>query len=165
MWKNIVRLKRHFKEYDFCPKTFIFPEDYRSFCTEREIDNYKSMYIMKPIAQSCGRGIQVIGAKQEVKRKPGYVVSQYLSNPYTINGFKFDLRIYCLVTCFDPLKVYMFKEGLVRFATQKYTTDPKKVDKQYIHLTNYSVNKKNDDYVKSKGAQSSDDMASKWNLA
>jgi hypothetical protein len=66
------------------------------------------------------------------------------------------------VTSFDPLKVYMFKEGLVRFATQKYTNSNKSVDKQYIHLTNYSVNKKNDEYVKSTANQ---DDASKWNLA
>lgn len=91
-----------------------------------------------------------------------------MANPYLINGFKFDLRIYVLVTCYDPLKVYIFKEGLVRFATQKYTTNPKSVDKQYIHLTNYSVNKKNDEYVKSKGVDKQEedaDSASKWNLA
>lgn len=97
------------------------------------------------------------------------MVSQYLSNPYLINGFKFDLRIYCLVTCFDPLKVYMFKEGLVRFATQKYTNSAKSVDKQYIHLTNYSVNKKNEEYIKSTGENAgggdSSETASKWNLA
>jgi hypothetical protein len=89
-------------------------------------------------------------------------------NPYLIRGFKFDLRIYCLVTSFDPLKVYLFKEGLVRFATQKYTNNAKTVDQQYIHLTNYSVNKHNEQYVKSKGAggeEQDDDSASKWNLA
>lgn len=67
-----------------------------------------------------------------------------------------------LVTCYDPLKVYVFKEGLVRFATQKYTNNPKSVDKQYIHLTNYSVNKHNEGYVKNDNA---DEDASKWNLA
>ena len=71
-----------------------------------------------------------------------------------------------MVTSFDPLKVYMFKEGLVRFATQKYTNSYKSVDKQYIHLTNYSVNKKNDEYIKSNGNKDHDqDSASKWNLA
>ena len=126
------------------------------------------MYIMKPAALICGKGIKVIAQKQEVKKKPGFVLSQYVANPYTINGFKFDLRIYCLVTCYDPLKVYIFKEGLVRFATKKYTNNPKSVDKQYIHLTNYSVNKKNDEYVKSKGGKGDEEdqeLASKWNLA
>jgi len=75
------------------------------------------MYIVKPAALSCGKGIKVISQRQVVKNRPQYVISQYLSKPYLINGFKFDLRIYCLVTCFDPVKIYMFKEGLVRFAT------------------------------------------------
>jgi len=70
----------------------------------------------------------VIGQKTEIKKKPGYVVCKYISNPHLINGFKYDLRIYCLVTCYDPLKVYIFKEGLVRFATQKYSNNQKSVD-------------------------------------
>ena len=107
-----------------------------------------------------------------MKRKPGYVVSQYVSNPHLIHGFKYDLRIYALVTCFDPLKVYLFKEGLVRFATQKYTNNQKNTNTKFIHLTNYSINKKNEDYVKNTGANGGnnaadddDENASKWNLA
>ena len=74
---------------------------------------------------------------------------QYISNPHLIDGFKYDLRIYIVVTCFDPLKIFMLKEGLVRFATQKYSNNPKMLEKRFVHLTNYSVNKKADDYVKS----------------
>jgi hypothetical protein len=110
-------MKKGSNEFNFCPKTYVFPEDFRQFTTDREIENYKHMYIMKPSALSCGRGIKVISGRTEVKRKPGYVVSQYVSNPHLINGLKYDLRIYCLVTCYDPLKIYVFKEGLVRFAT------------------------------------------------
>ena len=74
-------------------------------------------------------------------------MSRYISNPHLIDGYKYDLRIYVLVTSFDPLKVYMFKEGLVRFATEKYSTNPKTLKKRFVHLTNYSVNKKADTYV------------------
>eukprot|EP00352_Strombidinopsis_acuminata_P000618 CAMPEP_0176345818 /NCGR_PEP_ID=MMETSP0126-20121128/5765_1 /TAXON_ID=141414 ORGANISM="Strombidinopsis acuminatum, Strain SPMC142" /NCGR_SAMPLE_ID=MMETSP0126 /ASSEMBLY_ACC=CAM_ASM_000229 /LENGTH=107 /DNA_ID=CAMNT_0017693029 /DNA_START=2151 /DNA_END=2474 /DNA_ORIENTATION=- len=106
-----------FPDYNFCPKTYLFPDDYRKFVMDREQDNYKHMYIMKPNAASCGRGIKVIGAKQEVKRKAGVLLSQYVSNPHLIDGLKYDLRIYVCVTSFDPLKIYLFKEGLARFAT------------------------------------------------
>ena len=96
------------------------------------------------------------------------MVSQYISNPHLIDGFKYDLRIYVVVTCFEPLKIFMFKEGLVRFATQKYSNNPKHLEKRFIHLTNYSVNKKAEDYVKSgTNAQADEDEgedASKWNL-
>jgi hypothetical protein len=55
--------RSHGQDYNICPTTYIFPEDYKRWCAEREIENYKNMYIMKPAASSCGRGIRVIGKK------------------------------------------------------------------------------------------------------
>ena len=79
------------------------------------------------------------------------LIAEVPANPHLINGYKYDLRIYVMVTSFEPLKIFLFREGLVRFATQKYTTNPKLLEKKFIHLTNYSVNKKADDYVKNNG--------------
>ena len=52
-----------------------------------------------------------------LKNKKDILVSQYIANPHLINNFKYDLRIYVLVTSYDPLRIYMFIEGLTRFAT------------------------------------------------
>ena len=58
----MLKLKRMFgSDLDICPNTYIFPEDYRRFTIEREAENYKHMYIMKPCASSCGKGIKVVG--------------------------------------------------------------------------------------------------------
>lgn len=82
-------------------------------------------------------------------------------NPHLIDGYKYDLRIYVAVISYDPLKVYIFDEGLVRFATCKFTTKLKEVKKRFIHLTNFSVNKHSKTYVKSQ----EDGKGSKWSLA
>ena len=39
------------------------------------------------------------------------------------------------------------REGLARFATQKYSNKKSKLRNRYMHLTNYSINKKSDTFV------------------
>ena len=58
------------------------------------------------------------------------------------------MRVYVLVVSMDPLVIFMYKDGLVRFATEKYSLKPGGLSHQCIHLTNYSVNKKSEGYVK-----------------
>lgn len=70
--------------------------------------------------------------------------------------------IYVLVTSWDPLRVYVYKEGLAWFATEGYTASKNKKNK-YIHLTNYSINKKNAKYVSNEGVDW-DDYGFKWGL-
>ena len=112
------------------------------------MNNYKDMYIMKPTSSSCGKGIRIIGKKQNVNKRSGYLVSKYVSKPHLLRGYKYDMRIYILVTSFEPLKAYIFTQGLVRLATQPYTTGKGSLKKRFIHLTNFSINKKADNYKK-----------------
>jgi tubulin polyglutamylase TTLL4 len=76
------------------------------------------------------------------------VVSRYIDNPLLLYGHKFDMRIYVVVTCYDPLRIYVYREGLVRIASDKYTSSDRieSMENRFAHLTNYSVNKKNENY-------------------
>lgn len=91
------------------------------------------------------------------------MVSRYIPNPLLINGYKFDLRIYVLLTSIDPLRLYVYNEGLTRFASEKYRLSDCKTNR-FAHLTNYSVNKKNEKYVQNTSA-SEDSRGNKWSLS
>lgn len=47
-------------------------------------------------------------------------MQEYVEKPYLLDGYKFDLRIYVLITSCDPLRVFLFNDGLVRMSTEKY---------------------------------------------
>ena len=72
-----------------------------------------------------------------------YVVQRYIPNPYLLDGLKFDLRLYVLVTSCHPLTIFWHKEGIARFATQPYSIKAGKGGEMpdKAHLTNYAINK------------------------
>jgi tubulin polyglutamylase TTLL6/13 len=77
-----------------------------------------------------------------------YVAQRYLMKPYLIDGLKFDLRIYVLVAGCDPLRLYIYKEGLARFATENYEApNYYNLDNVCMHLTNYAINKDNSNFM------------------
>lgn len=76
------------------------------------------------------------------------VVQRYLHKPFLIDGLKFDLRIYVLVTGTDPLRIFVYEEGLARFATEPYLPPRSdNLDNRFMHLTNYAINKNSPNFV------------------
>ena len=73
------------------------------------------------------------------------IVQEYITNPLLIDDLKFDIRIYVLMTSIEPLKLYIFEDGLVRFSTEKYSSKMEDLTNVFIHLTNYTVNKESFD--------------------
>lgn len=76
------------------------------------------------------------------------VVQRYVKNPMLIGGYKYDLRLYVLVPSFHPLTIYMYREGLTRFSTDKYSLN--NLDNHFAHLTNSSINKFGPNYSETK---------------
>ena len=148
------------KDFAIAPISYLIQEEHEAFLAERDRDP-SALWILKPVAASCGRGIKIINSTQRVSKKEGMLACKYIANPHLLNGLKYDLRVYVLVTSFNPLRIYMYNDGLVRFATEKYSNDPRKLQKKYVHLTNFSINKKNMNFVKNTDKISLNSMKNK----
>ena len=141
------------KAYAFMPEGYILPGEARALEGKAKLDKH-AVWIVKPPASSCGRGIRLATSREltagTLPKEKKYVVQRYVDAPFLgVNGRKFDLRLYALVTSVDPLVVYVHEDGLVRFSTHAYTM--RNLRCRYVHLTNYSVNKKSKRYVEADG--------------
>ena len=71
-----------------------------------------------------------------------------MHKPYLIDGYKFDLRLYVFINGIYPLRIYIYKDGLARFATVKYQNpSPGNLGNLQMHLTNYAINKGSEAFV------------------
>lgn len=147
--RNLNRMNKMFpKEYNIFPKTWCLPADYGDFLAYTRQKKNKT-YILKPETGCQGRGIWVTRNPKEIKPHEHMICQQYMAKPFLIDGFKFDLRIYTLVTSCDPLRIFLFKDGLARFATNKYIEPThNNVDNVFMHLTNYAINKHSEDFIR-----------------
>jgi hypothetical protein len=67
------------------------------------------------------------------------VVQRYIDRPYLIDGRKGHCRIYCLVTATDPLRAYVYSEGIVRIAPEPYDPSPDRIGGTSMHVTNTAL--------------------------
>ncbi|KHJ80505.1 Tubulin-tyrosine ligase family protein [Oesophagostomum dentatum] len=118
LWMHIEKQQRRFGEnvYGIMPKTYLLPKDYE------HMRNYlaaspSNHVIVKPPASARGTGISVTRKIKDIPDKTQLIAQHYLDRPLTINGAKFDLRLYAYVPSLEPLRIYIYEEGLVRFAS------------------------------------------------
>lgn len=164
LYKNIIRMQHThgFKAFHILPQTFLLPAEYAEFCNSYSKD--RGPWIVKPVASSRGRGVYLINNPNQISLEENILVSRYINNPLLIDDFKFDVRLYVLVTSYDPLVIYLYEEGLARFATVRYDQGSKNIRNQFMHLTNYSVNKKSGDYVSCDDPEV-EDYGNKWSMS
>lgn len=76
-----------------------------------------------------GKGIFIFNKISDISKWKGsnkdisaqnYVCQRYILNPLLFGGRKFDMRIYALCTSYNPLTVYLYRNGFARFAHDHY---------------------------------------------
>jgi len=163
---HFERMERRFgsDSFNFLPKTYVLPKQRDLFMEAAEGKNH--IWIVKPHASSQGKGIYLLKDLTQLPSDENEinVVSRYIDNPLLIQGLKFDLRVYVLVTSFEPLRAYVYREGLTRFASSTYSTEDEHLNDAYRHLTNYSINKKANNFVENQQANQ-DNVGHKWSFS
>lgn len=103
---------------------------------------------------SQGKGIFLTRNSDDIHPHDHVVAQTYIDNPFLIDKLKFDLRIYVLLYGINPLKIYVFEDGLARFATIPYDKPaPKNANNMFMHLTNYAINKFSADFIQNENEE------------
>ena len=109
---------------------------------QTSINGTDNLWIVKPSELSRGRGIKLFDSYQDVSNyiehgTNQWVAQKYIERPLLLNNKKFDLRVWVIVPCWNPLQVNFYKQCYVRFATSDY--DPNNLKNLFSHLTNNSI--------------------------
>lgn len=158
--RNLMKMKKQFPiQYKFFPQTWLLPAEYIDFKSQfdKTQKGKTKTFIVKPEALSQGKGIFLTRSLEDINPVEHYVVQRYLHKPLLIEGLKFDLRIYVLLAGCDPLRIFVYDEGLARFATEEYESPSKEnMDNLCMHLTNYAINKENPNFIFNNDAKKMD---------
>ena len=150
----------------------MLPAEFKRFQSEFA-QSKDTVWILKPCGSSQGKGIQILTKPQQVKKLENqyksskysnsynkkqhiFVVSEYINSPLLIQGRKFDLRLYVLVTSYKPLKIWRFEDGFCKICSTKYDKIEKDSDpsqRLFAHLTNIHYQKQSENYNNQHGGK------------
>ena len=121
LYKCYLYMKMLFsEEFNYMPQTFYFPEEEKLI--NKTFHNYSinvdDLWLVKPSSNGEGKGIFFFLKNIQFRE---YIITKYITKVNLIDGKKYDLRLYVLVPNLKPLRIYFYKEGIVRIASEKYS--------------------------------------------
>jgi tubulin monoglycylase TTLL15 len=113
------------------PPAFKIPND------TLKLMDYAKEYPDKMFVQknSNHRGIKIEKLEDLDLKSSGSFVQEFIHDPFLIDGYKFDIGVYTMITSINPLRIYVYNSDvLIRFCPKKYHPfDPKDRDKYVVH--------------------------------
>lgn len=171
--KHITQFSRRFgaQHASFWPESFNLPSEWSLF-----IESFRASpvpFILKPPLAARGEGIRLYANEGDVEEKDAYIVEKiplaqrYIPNPLLFHGtYKMSFRFYVALTSVDPLRIYVYRDGLVRICSTPYVFDD--FANLLVHLTNYDLHVTNEqtfvDAMKDQTAECKlDGLRADWN--
>ncbi len=133
-------------DFNFFPETYIIkdkndiPSQFLNY-----IPTLDNLWIRKPKDQVGGKGISIFTNIQQIE--DNIILSKYITNPFLVNGRKFDIRIYVLVTGVKPLKIYLGDEGQLNICIKEYNLTLDNLNERLVHITNHGYQSKYENYI------------------
>ncbi|XP_053986178.1 probable tubulin polyglutamylase ttll-15 [Hylaeus volcanicus] len=109
---------------------FKLPEQREEFL--RYVDEHpQKIFVQK---SNDHRGISVKTTNDINLTTTGSFVQEFIQRPFLVDGYKFDIGVYTVITSIDPLRVYAYKgDVLFRFCPVKYHPfEPDVLDKYVV---------------------------------
>jgi len=140
-------LKHHLEGSGTMPESYDLPQEADAFLEaarlreeeQRMAGSNAPAWIFKEATMSRGRGINLVSDLSEAEvaatTQVRGVTQRYLE-PLLVDGYKWDLRLYVLMTSIRPCEVFLHDEGFARFSGQQYSNENQDLS---VHLTNTAV--------------------------
>ncbi|XP_037943191.1 probable tubulin polyglutamylase ttll-15 [Teleopsis dalmanni] len=114
----------------FLPRAFRLPSEQEEFL-KYAMNNLGALFVEK---NNQHRLIAIRSPNEINLDSNDSFVQEYIQNPFLVNGYKFDIGAYVVITSVNPLRAYIYKgDILFRYCPVKYYPfDPSIVDKYVV---------------------------------
>ena len=109
-------------DFEFVPPTFLVPEE-EAELRALAARSPSTVWIEKPRARARGEGVRVLAGLRQAKRDGSTLVQEYQSRPHLLDGYKYSLRFYVLLTSLLPLAAWIFDDGFVKLASRPFSLE------------------------------------------
>ena len=129
-------------EYNYMPEALLYPKDsdkIKELFENYELDKNDLWIYQQAINELGGRAKffrDYYQIDNSYTRSSTFILKKYISNPLLVNKRKFNLKIYALLTGVNPLRIYLYEEGLLLFNDKEYNLNRPLLKNVDIHFLN-----------------------------
>ena len=120
------------------PRTYLMRQDHGALQVFAH-EHPDTRWVQKPKAAAGDEGVSLVGDVRWVEMRSNWLVQEYIAAAHLIDGCRYMLRCYGLITALDPLTAYVFDDGFATLASRPARTEPALRAGRFRHRTTPDV--------------------------